>query len=88
MYTHTKKDNCWIEILCHLFGLPWWLSSKESAFNAENTGEVGSIPGSGRSCGEGNGNPLQYSCRENAMVKGIWQAAVYGVAESNITEAT
>ena len=59
------------EIPCHLFGLPWWLSSKESACNAENTGEVGSIPGSGRSCGEGNGNPLQYSCRENAMVRGV-----------------
>ena len=42
--------------------------SKESACNA---GDVGSIPGSGRSPGEGNGNPLQYSCLENAMDRGV-----------------
>ena len=40
-------------------GLPWYLSGKESTCNA---GDAGSIPGSGRSHGEGNGNPLQYSC--------------------------
>ena len=44
---------------CLVLGLPWWLSSKESACNA---GDPGSVPGSGRSPGEGNGNPLQYSC--------------------------
>ena len=44
---------------------PWWLSGKESACNAGNTGDVGSIPGFGRSPGEGNGNSLQYSCLEN-----------------------
>ena len=43
-------------------GLPRWLSSKESACQA---GDVGSIPGPGRSPGEGNGNPLQYSCPRN-----------------------
>ena len=43
-------------------GLPRWHSSKESACN---TGDMGSIPGSGRSPGEGNGNPFQYSCLEN-----------------------
>ena len=40
------------------------------------------IPGSGRSPGVGNGNPLQYCCLENSMVRGAWQATVYGVAKS------
>ena len=39
-----------------------------------NAGDTGSIPGLGRSSGEGNGNPLQYSCLENPMDKGAWQA--------------
>ena len=44
-----------------------------------NAGDVGSIPGSGRSPGEENGNPLQYSCLENPRDRGAWQAAVHGV---------
>ena len=60
-------------------GLPWWLSSKESACNA---GDLGSIPGSGRSHGVGNGNPLQYSCQKNPMDRGAWQATVHGVTKS------
>ena len=48
----------------------------ESACNA---GDLGSIPGSGRSPGEGNGNPLQHSCLENPMDRGVWQATVHGV---------
>ena len=55
---------------------------KESAYNAGDPGEVGLIPGSGRPPGGGNGNPLQYSCLENPMDRGIWQATVHGVAES------
>ena len=47
-----------------------------------NTGGVGSLPGSGRFPGEENGNPLQYSCLENAMDRGVWRATVYGVAKS------
>ena len=43
-------------------GLPWWLSSKESICSAGDAGDVGSVPGSGRSPGEGNGNPCQYPC--------------------------
>ena len=43
-----------------------------------------SIPGSGRSPGEGNGNPLQYSCLENSMDRGVWQATVHGVAKSRM----
>ena len=49
-----------------------------------NTGDVGSIPGSGRFTGGGNGNPLQYSCLGNHMDRGAWQATVYGVAKSQI----
>ena len=52
---------------------------KESACNA---GDSGLIPGSGRSPGEGNGNPLQYSCLENSMDREAGQAAVHGIAKS------
>ena len=50
---------------------------KESVCNA---GDLGSIPGSERSSGKGNGNPLQYSCLENPMDRGAWWATVHGVA--------
>ena len=50
--------------------------------SASNAGDLGSIPGSGRSPGEGNGNPLQYSCLENPMDRGAWWATVHGVAKS------
>ena len=46
-----------------------------------NTGDVGSIPGSGRSPGEGNSNPLQYSYLENPMDRGAWRATVHGVSK-------
>ena len=46
-----------------------------------NAGDPGSIPGSGRSPGEGNGNPLQNSCLENPMNKGDWWTKVYGVTK-------
>ena len=49
---------------------------------AYNVGDLGSIPGSGRSSGEGNGNPHQYSCLENPMDRGAWCATVHGVAKS------
>ena len=54
---------------------------KESACSA---GDPGLIPGSGRSPGEGNGNPLQDSCLENSMNRGAWQATLHGVAKSQI----
>ena len=44
-----------------------------------NTGELGLIPGSGRSPAEGNGNPLQYSCQENSMYRGAWQSQPMGL---------
>ena len=49
---------------------------------AYNVGDLGSIPGLGRSSGEGNGNPLQYSCLENPMDGGAWWAKVHGVTKS------
>ena len=60
-------------------GFPGGSSGKESACNAE---ESGSIPGLGRSFEEANGYPLQYSCLENSMARGAWQATVYGVSKS------
>ena len=54
-------------------------NAKESACNA---GDPDMIPGSGRSPGEGNGNPLQYSCLENSMDREAWQAIVHGVTKS------
>ena len=60
-------------------GLPWWLSGKEFTCNA---GDIGSIPGLGRSPAEGKGYPLQYSCLENSVDRGAWQAVVHGVAKS------
>ena len=50
--------------------------------SAYNEGDLGSIPESGRSPGEGNGNPLQYSCLENPMDEGAWEAAVHGATKS------
>ena len=50
--------------------------------SAYHVGDLGSIPGLGRSSGEGNGNPLQYSCLKNPMDGGVWWAIVHGVAKS------
>ena len=60
-------------------GFPGGSGVKASAHNA---GDLGSIPGSGRSPGDGNGNPLQYSCLENPMDGGAWWATVHGVTKS------
>ena len=62
-----------------LIGIPRWLSGKESTYQA---GDSGLIPGWGRSPGEGNGNPLQYSFLENSMDKGAWQAIAMGSQKS------
>ena len=62
-------------------GLPGWLRSKESAWNAGAIGGASLIPGLGRSPGGGNGNPLQYSCLENPMDRGIQWATVHRIAK-------
>ena len=56
--------------------------------SACNAGDLGSIPGLGRSPGEGNGNPLLYSCLENPMDRGAWWATVHGVAKSRTRLST
>ena len=60
-------------------GFPGGSDGKESACNA---GDLGSTPGLGRSPGEGNGNPLQYSCLETSMNRGAWQATVHAMTKS------
>ena len=82
--------------LCYLKGTPSFkvhlASSQTSPGGSEgkayacNAGDLGSIPGSGRSPGEGNGNPLQCSCLENPMDGGAWYAKVHRVAESDMIE--
>ena len=60
-------------------GFPCGLDSKESNCNA---GDLGLIPGLGRSPGEGNGNPLQYSCLEDSLNRGAWRATIHVVTRS------
>ena len=71
------KSTC--KCRAHGFESPGGSEVKASACNV---GDLGSIPGSGRSPGEGNGNPLQYSCLENPMDGGAWWTTVHGVAKS------
>ena len=78
-FPRVKKTD--MTLLCH------WTSQvaqvvKNSPDNAGDKRDTGSIPGLERSPGEGNGNPLQYSCLENPMDRGAWRATVHGVAKS------
>ena len=63
-------------------GLPWWLVVKNPC---ANTGDMGSISGSGRSPGEGNGNSLQYSFLRNLMDRGTWRTTIHEVAKESDT---
>ena len=65
-----------------LRGFPGDTALKNMPATAEDAKDMGSIPGSGRSSGKGNGNPLRYSCLENPMDGGSWKATVHGVAKS------
>ena len=67
---------CFSIINVVVMGFPKWFSGKESTCNA---GDAGLIPGSRRSPGERNGNPLQYACLDNPMDRGTWRATVHGV---------
>ena len=80
-----KAPLC-VSILSSLYlswGVPGGLVVENPPANA---GDVGSMPAMGRSPGEGNGFPFQYSCLGNCMDRGAWQATVHGVPESDITE--
>ena len=57
-------------------------NGSEGKESACNVADLGLIPGWGRSPGEGNGYPFQYSCLKNSMDRGVWRAAVHGVAKS------
>ena len=76
---YEAKVDAFRELLDFSVGFPHSPIGKESPCNV---GELGSIPESGRSPGEGNGNPLQYSYLENPTDRGVWQATVHGVAKS------
>ena len=69
----------YIYLFIYIYGFLGGSDGKESACN---TGDLSSILGSGRSLGEGNGYPLQYSCLENSMDRGAWRATVHGVTKS------
>ena len=94
-YTHTWRDTSVMP--CSLiffrffsFCVSFWTTyivfdfpgGSEGKVSAYNVGDLGSIPGLGRSPGEGNGNPLQYSCLGNPMDGGTWWATLHGVAKS------
>ena len=66
--------------MCQL-GFPGSTAVKNPPVNAGDTGDPGSVPGSGRYPGEGNGDPLQYSCLGNTMDRGAWRATIHGVAK-------
>ena len=77
----------------YIFSFNSWASQvaivvKNLPANSGDTGDVVSIPGLGRSPGEGNDNPLRYSCLERPMDRGAWWATVHGVTESDTTEVT
>ena len=77
-YNPSAPWTYWVSIDTCIW-LPGGSDGKESACNV---GDLGSIPGLGRSLGEGNGNPLQYSCLENPVDGGAWWATVHGVTRS------
>ena len=75
----SQKERKQISYIYTYMGFP---GGSEVKASASNEGDLGSILGLGRSPGEGNGNALQYSCLENPMDRGAWQAIVHGVAKS------
>ena len=80
----TREAKIWLIILrLPYLHIPGGSVVKNPSANA---GDMGSVPGSGRYPGWGNGSPLQYSCLDNPMDRGAWWAIVHGVAESNTTK--
>ena len=72
----------------HLLGFPDGTVAKNLPARAGGARDSGSVPGSGRSLGEGNGNPLQYSCLENPADRGAWPTRVHGVTKSQTQRST
>ena len=72
--------------MMHIQGYPGFPGGSDGKEYACNAGDPGLIPGSGRSPGEGNGNPLLYSCLENSMDQGAWRATVHELTESDMIE--
>ena len=81
IYDQCKNCKVLLNLICKV-PLQDSPGSSDSKAPAYNEGDLGSIPGLGRPPGEGNGNPLQYSCLENPMDREAWQATVHGVAKS------
>ena len=81
-FNHARWKSSTDLLYSNVYIYPQWLSGKESACNAGDATDAGSIPGLGRLPGAGNGNPLQYSCLENPMDRGAWWATVLGYAKS------
>ena len=79
IYIYMCVCVCVCVCVCIIQGFPGGSNGKESACNA---GDLGSVPGLGRSPGKGNGYPLHYFCLENPMDRGAWRATVHGVAKS------
>ena len=85
-HTNIELKNCHLGIISMNIKISkvdiksGFLSGAEVQSLPANAGDEGSIPGSGRSPGEGNGNPLQYSSLGNPMVRGAWRATVHGIA--------
>ena len=88
MWKLRQREKVICQAIGFLRGLPRWLSSEESTYNAGNTGDMGLVPGSGRSPGGRHDNPLQYSCLENPTDRGTWRASVHRVVELDRTEGT
>ena len=79
--SHGEERGFLVSLLRRALIFPGGLVVKSLPASARDTGDVGLIPGSGRSPGEGNGNLLQYSCLENPKDRGAWRATVHGVAK-------
>ena len=84
VWSPSHQHEIWKKIpLLSILGFPGGSGGKESACNS---GDLGSIPELGRSLGGGHGNPLQYSCLENSVDRGVWRATVHEVAESDTAQ--
>ena len=79
-WAHRRTFSTPLNLTRMVCGLPWWLSGKESTCQCRT---CGLMPLSGSFPVEGNGNPLQFSCLENPMNRGAWQAAIHGVAKKS-----